>query len=268
MKMLFLLSLLLVFTGCSKSSYEIIEPINGKFHPIIRIQNDSVNLGGIDIPGGSCTAFVINDEIAVTAGHCMKITQSTLDTELAAVLPLAIKELESLKAELAMLRSTCAIGCEFREQQLLQSIQFGEHSLKIATLAKADKFKVFTLDGSDTKIQAIAHFKGKRRDFGFIKGDFKKFNKMYIAPGFPVKKGDMFKACGYAGSYSPPVCIDFEAVQKHVFDYAGYSMFVPGMSGGPIVDADGAVIGIVSTSPGKFAVMVPMLGVIQLIKAR
>lgn len=265
MKKLLILSLLL--TSCFNSDYKIEKPTNKKFHPIIQILGiqNKTEFHELNFPMGSCTAFVINDTTAVTAGHCLNITTHELEYRLLTIVKEAKLELMQLKAELFKVRKLCVgFQCVVHEIEILGRILSIKRELAISKVAKADRFKVLTLDGSNTKIVATAQYANERRDYGFVKGDFKKFNKLHIAPGFPVKPNNMLQSCGYAGLNSPPVCIDFIAIGKSTFDYAGLSMLVPGMSGGPVIDKDGRVVGINSSSPGKFAIMVPMLGVVQL----
>jgi hypothetical protein len=265
--MLFLMSLVFL-TGCfnSKSEYSIVKPKNGKFHSVIMFQTEERQLGEQKIPAGNCTAFVINDTTAITAGHCLNYTETFIEGELKEMIERAKKEVQRLKLMLADLRVNCVgFHCAMQAQQLIIGIQMNERDIKIVKEMKADKLKIFSIDGKDTKIVASALHKGKRRDFGFIKGDFKKFNKVGITPGFNVERGDMLRACGYAGANHPPACVNFKAAGAYGFAYAGESMFVPGMSGGPVFDGNGGVVGIISRMKGSAAIMVPMLGVVQLI---
>ena len=51
--------------------YEINHSLNDKHHPIIQIRRDN---------GYTCSAFVVNDKIAVTAGHCVGMTKQWMET--------------------------------------------------------------------------------------------------------------------------------------------------------------------------------------------
>ena len=188
------------------SEYNIHDPVNGKFHAIVRLHHSE---------GGTCSGFVFSDTMIMTAGHCMDITENDLDED---------------------------------EKEFV----------------KPDKFKIFDISGVDTEVVGTADWKAnEKRDYGFITGDFKKFNKLYIKQGFDTKVGDMLRACGFPGGTSPAICIDFEARGSFNFDYYGYSMFVGGISGGPVIDHTGQVVGIAKGAQGEYSVMTPMIGVVN-----
>lgn len=263
-KLLVLAFRLVLLTGCLKkvSKYDIKQPTNGKHHAIIRISIQSVKIAGEEIPGGQCTAFVISDTTAITAGHCLFVTKYSIK-KLKREAKKARKYIVDLQKKLDEVRLNCrGFQCALIEQQILIFIRQNKQLIKFAKKARPDKIKVFTIKGEEVKTKAFSLYSDNRRDYGFIRGNFKHFNKLNVAKGFSINKGDILRACGFAGAKTPPVCINYEAVGKRGFEYAGRSMYVPGMSGGPVLNSKNEVVGINSASPADVAIMTPILGVI------
>ena len=82
------------------------------------------------------------------------------------------------------------------------------------------------------------------RDHSILQGDFKDFEKLKLRQGFHIKPNDLLRNCGYAGGTKPPLCIDFIAISNFDFMYMGFGYMVKGMSGGPVIDEHGYVVGI------------------------
>lgn len=229
-------------------------------HPIIQIVSTGEN-------AGTCTAFVISDTAALTAAHCIKLSEDEFKYEVPKVLKKSV-ELERKYLEIiSFLRNTCTeddIEC-MRELTtniigLRKELAAREKVLKL----KPDVYSVIDVNGLDTGLKATAYSKNKRRDYGFIRGDFKNFKKLPVRTGWHVKPGDVLRACGFFGSRLPPQCVDFKAIGNYGFHYACEGIIVPGVSGGPVIDADGYVAGIAVSAHEDFVVMVPTLGMLDI----
>ena len=116
---------------------------------------------------------------------------------------------------------------------------------------KASVFNVYDINGKDTKIKAVAYAKNDRRDYGYIRGDFRNFNKLEVQHNFNIKKGDKFQVCGFPGGNPPAICSEFTHEKIETFKLVGESAFVPGMSGGPAIDKTGKVVGITAHVRGN-----------------
>ncbi|CAB4125395.1 hypothetical protein UFOVP53_127 [uncultured Caudovirales phage] len=247
--------LVLTLTSCLKhkvADYKVVAPTNGKYHAIIKISNGE----------GSCSAFVISDTLAMTAGHCAKVTENFIKYELPQKFKESDAKLIKMKALIKDITLNCgsAPDCSLilrtLENELLTEIEGRRQAL----LLKPDLYTVVDINGKETNTIAIATYKEDRRDYLFIRGNFSKFNKLKIKRTFDVKPGDILRACGFPGATIPAVCVDFEAVGSHNFQYSGYSMFEPGISGGAVIDSDGEVVGIASNVAEEFARMEPVFG--------
>lgn len=247
---------LIMLTACGLSrktaTYDIKKPTNGKHHAIIHIKSDK---------GGVCSAFVIDDTTALTAGHCIVVDeyqkkQAIKETK---------KQIAEIEKEVDKLKLRKDMQAGFMLMQLTMALQQLYQDLEMAKQSQfdIDTFKVETIGGKDIKVKAKARFKHKRRDYGIIKGDFKKFNKLKVKSGFDVESLDVLRSCGYPGIADVPKCIDFTAMNQMGFSYMGRSMIVPGMSGGPVIDADGYVVGINSSVLKSFSIMEPTIGIVK-----
>ena len=261
-KLLLLVIILLNLTAClpgKKAKYNIITPRNGNLHAIIMIQNN--------IRGSSCTAFVISDKVALTAGHCLQTTKNFMDYEYKEKWKQSDKIVTELKAKIEDVKKRCypmhLPQCDQIMMTLQSTLDQELEGRKEASKLKVDEFSVIDINGVNSDIKAIALYKNDRRDYGFIEGDFSKFNKLKVKHGFDIETGDTLKACGFPGATPPAICMNFEAVGQTDFMYKGYSMFEPGISGGPVIDADGEVAGIVSRVEGSYSIIEPTVGIIN-----
>jgi hypothetical protein len=243
-----------------KEPYSIKHPPKNRQHAIISLISANENK-----PVWNCSAFVISDTAAITAGHCIRHDKDYRGSEeykrLAEQVDLSIKDHE---AELQRIAACFTWQCENAAKQLTEGLKKLKEAKKKWELLETDIFLVRNIYGQDTGIRATAEHKHlDGRDHGILSGNFKDFEKMPVKIGFTVKKGDKLRACGYAMSNTPPVCTDFIALGNLVFKYAGEGYVVSGMSGGPVVDEDGFAVGIVSASHENYVSMDTLLGVLE-----
>lgn len=237
----------LYFNFDNSNSYDIVHPIGDKHHAIIQIIAETKH---------SCTAFVITENVALTAGHCVNISNSGLDE----MIELSDKLISDLKKTLENLKGCKTFQCLNAIAVTRFQLQQEQEARK--TKLKADVFKVKNIYGEDTGIEAVAEFSDfKERDYAVIIGDFKKFETLPLARGFDVRSGDLLRACGYAGSKNPPVCIDFTAISNYEFLYLGRGYLVKGMSGGPVINGNGEVVGINAKVKANTVIMSPIVGI-------
>jgi len=211
---LLILSMMVAFSAKSEP-LKFQHPKNGKHSSIIRIENN------IDL--NSCTAFVINDKIAVTAEHCLSAPKSDLD------------ELKQMMGPPDMTRPVPIVS---------------------------DYFAVYNSKGENTYIVAsLSHKRNKEdTDIAFLKGNFVNFNKMPIEVNeFKIKMHDELTSCGYAGSFSPPACNGGEYVGSVTFYGVMNNYVAKGMSGGPVLNKQGRAVGVnssrISNGTSHFAIL-------------
>lgn len=112
------------------------------------------------------------------------------------------------------------------------------------------KFQVFDESGLDTKTTAIPAGVALRSDLGLITGDFRNFMPIKTDLnhfGF-YSKSPYFLACGYPYGQKQLICNFYVPNgQGYSFAILGQSYFVPGMSGGPVIDpVTGEAIALIS----------------------
>jgi hypothetical protein len=219
---------------------------------------------------GSCSAFVVSDTKAITAGHCIFFSKSDIKKRNALVHELRV-DLRKINKKILQARcnklrrnSEDREVCEFIVADLLRNKSTILKEIKRLNKLIPDVFSVTTTEGVRTKILASAEDRHlSYRDYGVVTGDFKKFNKIVIKKNFNVLPGQVLSSCGFAEAKLPSICTTFVAHGNLGFQYMGRGYLVKGMSGGPVLDSDGEAVGINTMVVDNFVVMTPTIGVIE-----
>jgi V8-like Glu-specific endopeptidase len=110
-------------------------------------------------------------------------------------------------------------------------------------------FTVYNSKGVKTFLTVKPFSEAVHADIAFLRGDFKDFNKLTMdVAGFTLKEGDEVDACGFAGGYEPPICSHgaFKGTMSFMGKMNAY--LAKGMSGGPVFNKFGKVIGVNSSN--------------------
>jgi S1-C subfamily serine protease len=109
----------------------------------------------------------------------------------------------------------------------------------------------------------IAGF-SQQMDYALITGDFSMFNAAPVEyrPQEVLNRffaSELF-ACGFPMG-GELFCTKHRALSSVVFWIATDGLLYPGMSGGPVVDAEGVIIGVNSARDGQYAIISPLIEV-------
>lgn len=137
--------------------------------------------------------------------------------------------------------------------------------------AKTDEYSE---DGVIAKVVSYKLYAGI--DIGLVKGDFSKFKKSPIDFNLPhqlpaprsmeeaimreLNGGNSLQSCGFPGGSKHPACTRIAELAPYGFANAAQANLVPGMSGGPVLAADGYVVGINQAQAGNVAIFSNLMG--------
>lgn len=219
---------------------------------------------------GQCSAFVVSDTKAITAGHCIFFSKSDIKEKNKMVKDLKShikkinKHISELKCNKSRRGSEEREMCDFIHENLKVRKAELTRKLKYLNKLKPDVFSITTTQGIKVKVKATAQDRQlSYRDYGVITGDFKEFNKIVVKKNFDVLPGQVLSSCGFAEAKLPVTCTTFVAQGNLGFQYMGKGYLVKGMSGGPVLDSNGEAVGINTMVVDTMVVMTPTVGVIE-----
>jgi hypothetical protein len=259
-----LLAILVLLSSCNQKQQEVysVKPTTGeKHHAVIKI----LMPGG----GGGCTAFVISNRRAITAGHCVSVSKGFLKNKEEAVLSArifianTIREIEPVDCDNMPMSK---LECLTIKKNAWSAIDRANKFIAQVNSNTPDTFQVFNSEGKEvkTKVIALDHELGYR-DFAVLSGDFSQFEKLPVAKTFNVLPGELLRTCGYASLKTPAVCSNFIALGNSGFAYKGNGYLVKGMSGGPVVNGAGEVVGINVAVSRDEVLITPTIGLFDTI---
>ena len=258
----------ILLTGClskvpeQKEPFSVDKPKTGKHHAVIKILTEN---------GGGCTAFVISNRKAITAGHCIEVSKSLIHqnkenaiTNARIFIERTLAEMNSVDCE--TIESMPKIECQAIKKNMSRGISDAQRFISKLKKNQPDTFKVFNSLGKEVKVKVFAlDSEMGFRDFAVLSGDFSEFEKMPLAKNFDVLPGELLRSCGFAALKTPAVCSNFIALGNTGFGYRGNGYLVKGMSGGPVVNANGEVVGINVAVSRDEVIMTPIIGILDIL---
>jgi hypothetical protein len=122
----------------------------------------------------------------------------------------------------------------------------------------------------DVKVVGLVH----RLDYALIYGDFSNFRKFRIKHKKlelntmqsqlairNVAYPEEYQACGYPMGARTKNCVTFVPLASWGFQVIGTGQLFPGMSGGPVTDSSGALVGVNSAVYADKSIISPVVGI-------
>jgi hypothetical protein len=122
----------------------------------------------------------------------------------------------------------------------------------------------------DIKVVGLVH----RLDYALIYGDFSTFRKFKIKHKKlelntlqsqlairNVAYPEEYQACGYPMGAKTKNCVTFIPMASWGFQVIGTGQLFPGMSGGPVTDSSGALVGVNSAVYADKSIISPVVGI-------
>lgn len=135
--------------------------------------------------------------------------------------------------------------------------------------------RTLRIESSEGELLTTAKAAGlnNRVDYGIITGDFSNFKHLDMtssvsffdataAAAFVNLTSPEYKICGYPQGQKKLFCASFAPTSPYFSQIMGIGQAFPGMSGGPVLNATGEAVGIVSAMSDGGAIITPVIGIL------
>lgn len=127
-----------------------------------------------------------------------------------------------------------------------------------------ERIKVFTNTNDQLRDATVAAYYN-RTDLGLIKGNFEECGEaLFDNYALRITVNQPHFSCGYAFGNKEVSCNLFFPTEPDGFSIRGSGYLIPGMSGGPVINQEGYLVGLNYYMEGKFAGISSVVGVLGL----